>query len=200
MTPNNADQHPPSVRSRPEREGRPEFLADLHPDHLITLDARPLLARGEEPFMTIMQAADRVGPGQVLKLIVPFEPVPLFAVLGRKGFAHWSQPPAEGATGAWEIFFYSAEVTTLRSPAVEETFMEEGDDEVFDLDVRGLEAPEPLERILEAAEGLSYGSVLRVRHHREPLILFDVLAERGFGFRSNQMNPDDWEIKIWRKQ
>jgi Domain of Unknown function (DUF542)/Uncharacterized conserved protein (DUF2249) len=54
----------------------------------ITLDARPILARGEEPFETIMEAAARVPPAGHLDLTAPFEPVPLYGVLGARGFAH----------------------------------------------------------------------------------------------------------------
>jgi len=52
------------------------------------LDVRPILAMGEEPFSTILAAADRVPLGGVLELTAPFEPVPLYGVLGPRGFAH----------------------------------------------------------------------------------------------------------------
>lgn len=52
------------------------------------LDVRPLLARGEEPFSTIMQAVDALPDDGVLELTAPFEPVPLYAVLGGQGFVH----------------------------------------------------------------------------------------------------------------
>ena len=56
-----------------------------HPEPL-TLDVRPLLARGEEPFAAIMAAADSLRSGQVLRLLAPFRPVPLFSVMTNRGF------------------------------------------------------------------------------------------------------------------
>lgn len=54
----------------------------------ITLDVRPDLRAGGEPFPRNMQAIASLAPGQALRLLATFEPVPLYAVLGRKGFAH----------------------------------------------------------------------------------------------------------------
>ena len=54
----------------------------------ILLDVRPDLTRGDEPFARIMEAAASVQEGQALALIAPFEPVPLYGVLGAQGFTH----------------------------------------------------------------------------------------------------------------
>jgi uncharacterized protein (DUF2249 family) len=51
------------------------------------VDARPIIARGEEPFQEIMDAADRLGDDEVLVVLAPFEPVPLEGVLGEQGFS-----------------------------------------------------------------------------------------------------------------
>ncbi len=52
------------------------------------LDVRPILADGGEPFVLIMETAERVPVGQSLVLIAPFEPVPLYQALGGRGFSH----------------------------------------------------------------------------------------------------------------
>lgn len=52
------------------------------------LDVRPDLERGDEPFVRIMEAAAGIHPGESLLLIAPFEPVPLYGVLGGRGFQH----------------------------------------------------------------------------------------------------------------
>ena len=52
---------------------------------IVTLDVRPMLAKGQEPFAAIMQAADALGPDQTLRLIAPFRPVPLIGVLRQRG-------------------------------------------------------------------------------------------------------------------
>jgi len=48
------------------------------------------------------------------------------------------------------------------------------------LDVRGLEAPEPFERILRELETLPADTQLEVIHWREPLLLYPVLDETGW--------------------
>ena len=59
------------------------------------LDVRPILERGDEPFVTIMEAAASVPAGQSLVLIAPFEPVPLYGALGARGFAHETERLAD---------------------------------------------------------------------------------------------------------
>ncbi len=56
------------------------------------LDVRPLLKSGVEPFQAIMDATENLLPGQSLLLVTPFKPVPLFAVMERKGFRAEPQP------------------------------------------------------------------------------------------------------------
>lgn len=69
----------------------------MTPPARVTLDVRPALARGEEPFTMIMEAAHRVPADGVLELTAPFEPVPLYAVLAQQGFGHRTTPLPAGA-------------------------------------------------------------------------------------------------------
>ena len=55
------------------------------------LDARPLLARGVDPFAEIMKAAGGLAPDEALHLIVGFEPKPLYLILGERGFEHHTE-------------------------------------------------------------------------------------------------------------
>jgi hypothetical protein len=52
------------------------------------LDVRPTLEQGGEPFVEIMEAAAGILSGESLVLIAPFEPAPLYGVLGDRGFSH----------------------------------------------------------------------------------------------------------------
>ncbi len=54
----------------------------------MVLDVRPDLESGGEPFVRIMEAASAIQPGGTLVIIAPFEPVPLYDVLGARGFSH----------------------------------------------------------------------------------------------------------------
>lgn len=53
----------------------------------VLLDVRPMLARGEEPFETIMGAVADLGDRSLL-LVSPFEPTPLVGVLSSQGFTY----------------------------------------------------------------------------------------------------------------
>lgn len=66
------------------------------------VDARPALAAGEEPFATIMDAAETLGDDEVLVVYAPFEPVPLEGVLGEQGFTFVS---TELPGGDWRCTF-----------------------------------------------------------------------------------------------
>lgn len=68
----------------------------------IVLDTRPFFDRGETPCHEIDQAAATVIPGQSLTLLVPFEPVPLVAKLGKQGFKHYAEQLADGT---WKVEF-----------------------------------------------------------------------------------------------
>ena len=65
---------------------------------------------------------------------------------------------------------------------------------VTELDVRELLATghEPLPLIIEQALALPVGGVLHVRSPFEPVPLFQLIAERGFAWRSRQFGEQDW--------
>jgi hypothetical protein len=64
------------------------------------------------------------------------------------------------------------------------------------LDVRDLEPPEPLERILAALADLGEDDWLRVRHRREPYPLYGLLRNMDFLWRGLWSNGE-LEILIW---
>ena len=64
------------------------------------LDVRPDLESGGEPFVRIMEAVASIKPGGTLVIIAPFEPVPLYDVLGERGFSHET---ARVAADEWVI-------------------------------------------------------------------------------------------------
>ena len=51
-----------------------------------TLDVRPILARGEDPFTKIRAAVDALKGGAGLSVVAPFLPSPLIEKLGSEGF------------------------------------------------------------------------------------------------------------------
>ena len=76
-------------------------------------------------------------------------------------------------------------------------FAEQARKETHALDVRGLEPPEPFLRIMQALTSAP-DRPLRVLIHREPLPLYDVLAEQGFDHRTRPLEDGGFEIVIER--
>lgn len=52
----------------------------------VHLDVRPLLFEGGEPFPYIMEVLDQLSSDELLILHTPFEPLPLYRVLQKRGF------------------------------------------------------------------------------------------------------------------
>ena len=66
------------------------------------------------------------------------------------------------------------------------------------LDVSDLEPPEPMERILDALDGMPKEDWLRVRHRREPYPLYNILRNMGFVWRS-KWQDDTLDLLIWHE-
>lgn len=68
-----------------------------------TLDVRPYLARGEEPFALIRSRVDALAAGQGVSIIAPFLPAPLIELLKGEGFQSTMEHRADGA---WSVSFW----------------------------------------------------------------------------------------------
>ena len=144
----------------------------------IDVDVRPILRQGGEPFSVIMAALERLEPGQGLRLYATFKPVPLFAVMADKGFVHSAQA-LDG--GEWEVLFTPAEEKDKpAAPRAARSAFDEWPEPLVKLDNRDLEPPEPMVRILAAADKLAPGETLSALLRREPVFLFPQLEKRGF--------------------
>jgi uncharacterized protein (DUF2249 family) len=68
----------------------------------LTVDVREVLARGESPCGPIDAAVHQLRPGQVLVVLAPFEPLPLYTKLGMCGFGHETNQLEDGT---WRVVF-----------------------------------------------------------------------------------------------
>lgn len=171
----------------------------------VTVDVRDEIRNGREPFSKIMGAVRELVPGQKLRLIAPFEPVPLFGVLKKQGFAHESR---EIGSGHWEVLFTrvggspaagnihtrvranSANTDPERRPSGPKEM------QFIEVDARGLEPPQPMVKILEALEDLPAGAGLRARTDRRPMHLYAQLEARGFTGNSEEQNDGSFITHI----
>jgi len=171
----------------------------------VTLDVRNDLRAGREPFSTIMAAIAKLPTDDVLHLRTIFEPLPLYAVLEKRGFAHETQAHADDD---WSVWFWraaernSSPATATASGgaagrAVSEVISDVGSNpNVVWLDVRELEPPDPLVRTLTALETLPAGHTLVQINLRVPQFLLPMLAERGYAYDIDESHADYVLVRI----
>jgi uncharacterized protein (DUF2249 family) len=75
---------------------------------------------------------------------------------------------------------------------------EAGGGRTVNLDVNGLEPPEPMVRILEAVTALGPGDRLVVEHFREPVPLYAHLEAAGFAHEIVKLGENRYRLTIWR--
>jgi len=163
------------------------------------LDVRPMLERGEEPFKLINIAARAVPVGEVLRLIVGFEPLPLYDALGKQGFVHWAEL---GDEGVWDVEFLrerpagkpAATPAPVAAPGTLDWDAPSASE--VTIDVSELVPPEPMVKILQALEAMPAGGRLLVHHVRRPIHLYDRLDEMGYAHDTREIAPDHVEVLI----
>lgn len=67
------------------------------------------------------------------------------------------------------------------------------------IDTRGLEPPEPMERVLDALSQLKLGATLSMLVDREPRPLFRILDKNGFAWELKPGPEYSFEVRIWHK-
>jgi uncharacterized protein (DUF2249 family) len=165
-------------------------------EHIVRLDVREDLRQGREPFSIIMNAVGRLRPGEKLLLVAPFEPAPLFSVLGHQGFNHES---IRIESGDWEVLFTRQNDETLGFVPPERprcSAVKSEPTEIIEVDARGLEPPQPMVKILEALAVLPSGAEMRARTDRRPMHLYAQLEERGFVGESKEQEDGSYITTI----
>ncbi|AKJ67122.1 universal stress protein [Pandoraea thiooxydans] len=155
----------------------------MHTINFMELDVRPILRAGGEPFEKIMEAVTALAPGQGLRLWATFKPIPLFHVLGSRGYSHAEK---ELGNGDWEVEFSpgASSPQVAPEPASTVTGAPTTDSALWpeplqEMDARDWEPPEPMINILAVLELMNEGEVLAALLNREPLFLLPELSKRG---------------------
>lgn len=155
----------------------------MTPPAPLTLDVRPLVARGEPPFPAIMAAIDSLKSGQALRLLTPFRPAPLFSVMANRGFA---AEEVRHPDGLWETLF------TRRDGPAEEGLSAGSSPGAINwpepsrfLDLAGLEMAQAEKRITASLAAMQPGEVLFAALDAEPAALFGQMAVQGHEWAGN---------------
>ncbi len=177
---------------------KPESLKNISEDKIQKMDVRYIIDSGKDPFLEIMTKVKNLKDDEVFHLINSFEPLPLYSVMQGKGFEHWT----EKDNNVFNVFFYKNDVNksevnvetkaSLASPADYEN--------VIELDVRELAPPEPMMKILENISKVDEKTVMVVNHHREPMMLYPKLEERGYTAITNKIDENYFKVVITKKR
>lgn len=188
---------------REEVKQLPEFLNTLRPEDVIVFDVRPVIASGNDPLKMIMEKVKTVSSGKALKIVNSFEPTPLILLLEKQGFQVHVDEEAEDVIAT---YFYKSDNTP-----VHQTLQTKNSDDwdavlqsfagnLVTIDVRALEMPGPMMKILETLDTLAPNQALFVHHKRIPVFLLPELAERGLDYRIHTIAEGDVKMLIYQKK
>lgn len=170
----------------------------------ITLDVRPILEKGVDPFNIIMDTIKKMDTEkQELLIINTFEPIPIINILKKKGFSSIAERMGGGEVHT-TIFKLSEDLgNTSEKPRLEGFTYSEAEKiyygKLVEIDVRPLEMPLPMVTILEELEKLPNDCALFVRHKKLPQYLIPELEERGWEFASQEIDSLNINFIIYKR-
>lgn len=175
------------IKEQGNERGQGEDHVESEPEmsERSSIDLRPMLAQGVDPLTAVIERAQQVKSRGALELLAPFDPLPLRRILAQMGFTSMAR---QLAAGHWQISLLrdgqgridgAAGDEVCRGPAdVGAPVRREADG--LHIDVRGLEAPQPMVAILRLCASLEDGAAVIVHHERDPIYLYPELAELGW--------------------
>lgn len=177
----------------------------LDKSNIRELDVRAILSRQEDPLKLIMNTVKELHDSECLKLIAPFEPVPLIHLMQAKGFSNEVQIEGDGSV----ITYFKRDHTLLKTVEKEEVPIVDDPDSFYlkskqfkgkikTLDVRDLEMPKPMIAILETLQQLGEGEALYVYHKKIPVYLLPHLEEKGFRYLTKLTEEGKVDLLIYR--
>ncbi|WP_448190306.1 DUF2249 domain-containing protein [Azospirillum sp. sgz301742] len=173
-----------------------DWFAQAERSGAAIVDVRPLLAEGQDPFASVLQASATVEPGGFLMLDAPFDPAPLRRVLAGKGFMSVGRPVEPGH---WRICFRrdgsAADDSVFDPPALRKPGETWREGAALHVDVRGMTPPGPLTAVLRLVEAGEAEEIV-VHHDRDPMLLYPELEERGWECVTKTAHGDEVRLLL----
>ena len=174
--------------------------------NLVSLDVRPTIESGEDPFNIIMKAVKILKEEETLLIINSFEPIPLIRKLQSKGYESWTERPMEGEVHT----FFRMNSAKWVDNEVEESVKKSNknfdeelayfSDNIRKIDVRELEMPEPMVQILKEIETLKNDQALFVDHKKIPQFLLPELEVRNFDILYKEIDCNHTILLIYKSK
>lgn len=194
------ENNPNIKEEKMEKSQNLAILNAIKTGRLTTLDVRPSLAKGEDPFKEIMGALKSLPTENALEVINTFEPTPLIKIVNSKGYVSM----VETEEGVVYTYFLKDEGAKKENPAIAnlvKVSISELEEEkanckkqIIEVDVRDLEMPLPMVTILGELEALTAEQALFVHHKKIPQYLLPELEERKFKTWAAEI--DDENVKL----
>lgn len=180
----------------------PDFLKNISSSQIIALDVRPIIDEGKDPLSIIIAKVKEVPKGGILKITNSFEPTPLLSLLAKQGFEHFVEKINERQV---DTYFYKKENKQTAIPETEddgedwESYLKKYENRIEYIDVKSLEMPGPMMKILSSLETLPSDFGLYVYHKRIPVFLLPELREKGFDYRIHEIADGNVHLFIFKE-
>jgi uncharacterized protein (DUF2249 family) len=167
-------------------------------DYDLCLDVRMQIEQGKDPLPEIMETVNSLKADERLLLINSFEPIPLIRILQSKQYRVTVNKIAENVVHTYIERTASSVSDSDKSVsgsfrtfgAIREKFA----DRLVYIDVRSLEMPQPMIRIIDKLNTLPAGHALYVHHKKIPLYLLPELKAKNFNYVLFQENTSVFMI------
>ena len=166
------------------------------------IDARALLARGQDPLGAVVERAASIPQGATLAIDAPFDPVPLRRVLAARGFSshgrrlapdHWLILCLRDGAGRLDGDGGGKACPGPAGPPLWHVGAE------THIDVRGLPAPEPMLAVIRLLSVQPADAVVITHHERDPIFLYPELAEMGWRAEPVPADPGEVRLRLTRE-
>ncbi len=195
-----------NATSGTQNENNEKKSKNKHMDktNVVTLDARPIMASGVDPFDDIMKTLKSMRDDQTLLIINTFEPIPILNILKKRGYEYETERPEPGVVHTYLRKTGTIKETvpaTASQPAKADDFAtveKRFEGKMREIDVRDLEMPMPMVKVLEELEKLEDGEALYVHHKRLPQYLLPELENRHFKLVQKPIDDDNLKLIIYK--
>lgn len=175
---------------------------------IVELDVRPMLAKGKDPLKVILAELKAMQMNECLKVINTFEPVPLITLLKKQGYKSWTvQEEAQlvntylvrsGGKAVQPVLPVLAADKTIAASDFDQKVNSFRPGRLHTIDVRELEMPQPMIRILKELQVLKNDEALFVHHKKLPVYLLPELADRGYEYYTQDSQDGKLNMLIYR--